>query len=496
MNYTVKYLDNFTYDNLPFKEVKESLGCADPKNRIAYVRRTGIRPLDMFVADHEIEELINKYSTHEDEDGIRYKKGGAARNILPTIFGTALGSVFGMPWLGAAIGAASNVGMQQYAQAGHPEQLGKPGQIGNILTQGLVGGLGGYGGTTLATGAIKGATAAGTNPATSGLLGRIAGGAKGALGFSPAVSGGTTGATTGLGKEFATQQASQFGTPLSQTSANFGNQLVTGGVNRGLTATTGALAGAIPFASSLGFQPQTGPSAAAPQGTYNATNIPTTPGAYNVNDIPASPFAQGTPGANLGEVSTQTPTSSPLKDLLKNLGIDTKTMVGAAIPMVGQFFSPGPQAFSPQESALFNEVSDRVKLGTQVQLTPAQSQAITAQYDQVLKDARQNIMDRYKALRPGSDIENDSQFREAMLELEGDIAEKKANALAGAQMGLSQQQTSMMSELAAMDIYTLSMKAGISAQESAQFKQLLAQLGFMVAQGGQPTGGRVISINY
>ena len=70
--YTIKLLSNEEYDSLPYRRAKNSLGCADPKTKIAYVRKTGIDLLDLGTIYHEIDELVAKISPHEI-DGIRYK---------------------------------------------------------------------------------------------------------------------------------------------------------------------------------------------------------------------------------------------------------------------------------------------------------------------------------------------------------------------------------------------------------------------------------------
>jgi hypothetical protein len=76
-------------------------------------------------------------------------------------------------------------------------------------------------------------------------------------------------------------------------------------------------------------------------------------------------------------------------------------------------------------------------------------------------------------------------LKEALIELENDFAEQKAAAITAAQLGLTQQQTAQLSELAALDINTLATQAGVSNQEAADFKNMMASLGAMVATGGQ-----------
>ena len=197
MPYVVKILEDKEFDKLPYKHVKEALGCADPKTNTAYVRNThwgeASKYINLLTIQHEIDELVAKTSPHE-EDGIRYKKGGAARSILPTIIGTIIGTATGMPWLGAVAGGMSNVGMQQYAQSRHPEQLGQPGQVGSLLTQAATGAMSGYGGTVALTGGIRGGTAAGP-----GFFSKLEGISRGAVGMAPAGGGTLTGQTMTYG---------------------------------------------------------------------------------------------------------------------------------------------------------------------------------------------------------------------------------------------------------------------------------------------------------
>ena len=459
--YKVRFLSDFEFNNLPYKYVsQDDIGLADRKTRTAFVRRSGVPVLDQFVAAHEIEHLIDKYKTHDDLEGIAHKKGGFLKNVLPTILGGLAYMI--NPALGAAVGAASNIGMGQYAQAKHPEQLGEPG-IGSALMQGATGALTGFGAGKLVEGGVKGATAA-----APGFMSKAGGAVSGALGFAPAATPVSKSGSL-LGQGF---QAGQAALPGASTPVMFGGQ----GFNLASSATKGL--SALPLAAGLGFGTSgaTGSQAGQPfsQGITSQVSAPT-PAPSATSQLPGFPgFA--------GEVTTKTTEATKTPILQQLLGADwKKTLMGAAIPAVGSFFSPGVQAFSPEQSQLFNDTVSMVKSGAQVQLTPAQQQAITANYDTQLETARQNLMDRFKYLRPGSDISNDSQMQQAISELEQNFAVDKANALTSAQLGLSTQQTSMMGELAAMDIYTLSQKAGIKTQQAKEFQDLMSSLGYMGA---------------
>jgi hypothetical protein len=239
--FVLKVLEDKEFDKLPFKHVKESLGCADPKTKTAYVRNThwgeASKAINLLTIQHEIEELVAKTSPHE-EDGIRYKKGGVLRNILPFALGL-------IPGIGPILGAAANIGMNQYAQSNHPEQLGAPGNIMSIIGQGASG----YFGAKAVGGASAGLfapqtaqTSMGTvlvKPTIGAALSNAASGAAGALGFG----GGVPSATT------ATMQPSGFiGTAAGTAGASAGTLA-------GMSAATGSIAptvsSSVPSATTL-----------------------------------------------------------------------------------------------------------------------------------------------------------------------------------------------------------------------------------------------------
>jgi hypothetical protein len=115
--------------------------------------------------------------------------------MLPAIAGTAVGSMFGMPWLGAAVG-----GLGTYATTGS-------------LEKGLMAGLGAFGGANLAAG-LSGLSAA---PAA---LGTGAAGASGVAGGALGTSIGSTavGAGTGLAGS-AVPSMAQLGAQAAGASA-------------------------------------------------------------------------------------------------------------------------------------------------------------------------------------------------------------------------------------------------------------------------------------
>ena len=78
MSYKIQFLDDNSFDRLPYKDVYTSLGLADSNTRTAYVRRTGMNAVDLFTAAHELEHLEEgrqgAHSHHEKyHDGVYYK---------------------------------------------------------------------------------------------------------------------------------------------------------------------------------------------------------------------------------------------------------------------------------------------------------------------------------------------------------------------------------------------------------------------------------------
>src|SRR3990167_1675901 len=78
--YEIKVLSNEDFDQVAQSDPRYSyvdgtnLGFADREKGVAYVRQTGIHDLNKYLISHELEELEQDKSTHEDPNGIRHKK--------------------------------------------------------------------------------------------------------------------------------------------------------------------------------------------------------------------------------------------------------------------------------------------------------------------------------------------------------------------------------------------------------------------------------------
>jgi hypothetical protein len=319
--YSINLLNDKQFDSLPYKDVDISLGLADYKNKRAYVRESGIPALDLLVMGHEIQELVADVSPHE-EDGIRYKKGGWARSIVPMILGglaTVLTGGGAAPLLGATmsalvgagVGAASGAGMGAYAESNHPELKGA------TLTGALGGGLGGWGLGQAGLGALAGWGSASGQGAGAQLL--AAG--KGALG-GVATQGPVTAA-----------QAASGATTLPSVGGIFGT-----------SAGLGRVANALPFGKTALGQTAYASSASNLLNNYNSQVANVGNKAYNqtnTNDnfVPNSyySFNSGLPYSSNTQAIKPTPSLSGFSSSLMNSGFmggDQTSYADAIIPGV------------------------------------------------------------------------------------------------------------------------------------------------------------------
>ena len=168
----IQILSDKEFDSLDYKGISDSLGIADHKKGLAFVRDTGVKEFNLATLSHEIDHLVSKNTNHTDEYGIAHKKGGAARFIVPALLAL-------VPGVGPVLAAAANVGMNQAAQKRHPEELGKP-SIGSAVGQAATGYFGGKALAGGVSGGITGGTAAGEGFLSKG-AGILGGVGKGAM---------------------------------------------------------------------------------------------------------------------------------------------------------------------------------------------------------------------------------------------------------------------------------------------------------------------------
>jgi hypothetical protein len=247
MNYEINIMENDEFDALPYKHAKTALGMADASTGKAYIRRTGVAELDAGTIRHEFDELLQKVSPHE-EDGIRYKSGGALGKILAPVLGIALA-----PFTGGAsaalLGAGLTAGTGAFSRAKKPEKYGRN-SFGNILKDAAIGGASAFGGHALGTGGISGFKAA-----DPGFFSKAAGTLKGAVGL-PVQGAGTRVGTSGGAGQLAGQPSSGLGARFAQAANPSNAQLLAGGGGPGgLPGLTPSAFGASARASIAGANP-------------------------------------------------------------------------------------------------------------------------------------------------------------------------------------------------------------------------------------------------
>lgn len=229
--YTVQVLNDKEYESLPFRHVRESMGCADPSTGMAFIRETGYKDMDMATLTHEVNHLIeNHQGEQSDEDGIYYKShsnffsqvfgGGGLGGILGDVAAVALAPITGGASLGfLPLASAAGGAIQNTIQGGNP----------------LTGALKGFG-----VGGLAAPIGGGLLGAGSGLL---SGGLKAA--GSGLISGAETGANTfvsgipGFGAGGALSKATGLG------GASFGTPAAAAGTGISSAPTTGGLLGAM-----------------------------------------------------------------------------------------------------------------------------------------------------------------------------------------------------------------------------------------------------------
>jgi len=151
--FTIHILDDKDFNVLPYDKANEALGMTIVKEKTAYIRKTGVKELDMSTINHEFDELMQQTSPHEI-NGVRYKLpfigpliswiasmgapaaglgGAAGPATLGSAFASGLGSI-AAPIAGAAATSAAISGGKNLIATGNvfgktkqPQQTALPG---------------------------------------------------------------------------------------------------------------------------------------------------------------------------------------------------------------------------------------------------------------------------------------------------------------------------------------------------------------------------------
>jgi len=480
--YTVKVLSEKEFDKLPYKHTKTSLGLADAKTGVAYVRDTGYNDITKDTIAHELDELMAKVSPHE-EDGIRYKNlkslgAGAGAGVLSSM----------IPMLRPFQGAIS---------AGAGALAGKK---GNRLQGALQGFSGGGIGTGLGGGVFD-AFKAGTGP--QGTFG------KALKSFVPGVSR----ALVGGGSNDLPGQRSYFGTVPGFEGVGTGDPkgaLAKFFSSGGGAATRGTAAGTAGQAYATGGKGTGQPLVGMP--TQGITG-----GAGS-----AAQFAQQQAGSD----STLKPGGGFFDKLFGGGGDDDNMMkklaLGLGVAGAGDLLAPKVEA--PDTSGIQARLQGRLEggaesgakkaglnelfriLGEDIGAPPQSAFAQGDLYaDRQLTDDITALRNEFKAVNPNANVDNNSAFLDKKQELIERSREQRTAArdeLSYAheqeQLGrkfqtmqvalnLDQAQMSQYVQLAQMEVDQLMLQYGIDAQTATNFKEMFSDLG-RIATGTQSSG--------
>lgn len=535
--FIVQLLDDKEFDNLPFRHVKNAIGCADPESGMAFVRRTGIPLVDMTTLEHEVNHLIEKHGGESaDLDGIYYKSksnffsqvfgGGGLGGVLGDVAAVALAPFTGgaslgfLPLASAAGGAIQNAIQGQNPLTGALKGFGVGGIASGIgggllgAAQGIGGGLSGIG-SGLVSGAEQGA-----NTFISGIPGF---GAGGALNAATGLGGASFGAGSGVTGGLLGIAPSSLATP-GTAAANAAAASVPGTTFASVPGTTagslGSLVPAFNAATPAGgaVAPATGLAGVQ---NFSLENSPLSPGNTNllgtptptglsattgVNQLPSTAATAASGGSPLSTATTSG--ANPLSGLLKNPLALGAGLLGASslIPspsfqlpqQVGQLES---QLASGQAGGPLGQSSSAALQGIISSPPGALSPALQAndpyfastfqQIDQNFQNAKAQLDASYNSAgQLGS-----GEYQDQLRQLTQNTADQKNQYVAqenqrrqelGQQeqlsaiqsaLGLSAQQTQELVGLTGLDVQAAALKYGVSASDVTALRNTLGTVG-------------------
>ena len=430
MSYKIQILSDEEFEKLPYEEVSISLGLADTNTNTAYVRYVANEGLQRYLINHELEHLIgeDRDEIHHDGKGIYYKGFG---NVF-----SALGQ--GASNIASGIGsAAGQFGMNAgQALGGAARSIG--GGISNLAgsLSKATGFGGGFQGGANPSGGL--AAAAASNPALRAPMNYF-GGSSAALGasnpsFRMPTSPGSIGGLSSLGQRLG-QTASGSFSPQGMTSPS--------------------------ITSSQGNSPQI---------NYQTENKSQTPN--------QQPQTQQSGGGMFGQFGGKL--MSGFGDLATN---KIMSMFGSATGMTSMPRMPDISEL-PSVQALKN-FDFRGNMG---ELDPSLQEALNRDFDRIDAQEQHDFRNRWKNVRPGADIENDSVFARDYQAMQQSQATRRADAMAkyrfemiSTNLGINKMEYDRLQDMAQLDVDTISYNTGMSAIEAMNLKKMF---GFGTATEG------------
>ena len=436
MSYQIQILSDEEFEELPYSEAGISLGLADTKTNTAYVRYVANGELQKYLVNHELEHLIGS-----DRDEIHHDGEGVYYKGFGNVF-SGIGSA--LSGAGSSImGGLSNIGSGISNLAGSATRA--------------MGFGGGFQGGANPSGGM--AAAAASNPAL-----------RAPTGYS--------GGLASMGANFP-----QFRIPSSGLSS-FGqlgaSPMGFGGSTQGYTPRS---------TQGMGMQ---GPSLGGMQSSSPRVGSSSQAGSQGQ---PPSPGTQqqaqggGFMDAFGGELMSGLGSMASNKIMSMFGGSGGMATGGGNMPHIPDL----SQLPSVQQYKSFDFRNNLDKMD------PALQDAVNRDFDRIDAQEQHDFRNRWKNIRPGADIENDSVFAKDYQSLQQTQATRRADALAKYRMenmqfqfGVNKTEAQRLMDLAQLDISTISFNTGLDAQEAMQLKMIagykdLAATGSDVASS-EPTG--------
>jgi len=434
MSYTVKILSSENFDKLPFERAKTSLGAADAKKGVAYIRDTGYNDITKGTISHELDELMQGTSPHE-VDGIRYKDMGSMFSGIGDFGKSAMGAV------GSGVSA-----------------LGRG--VKNVFTPGPAAPTSGF---SLKNLGLTGATPMSGSGAADQGFGNILG--AGMPGFQK-----TGGAQMlPIGNKFG-------GVSAANAAPNVFDQLF---------KSSGAPTG------SIGTDRMPSPTQPYPGFKFSQPTAPESGGAGNfIKNIFSGggkegggvmdTFQKSLPGAavsllgGLMAPKTQTPDFSGIRD-------DLKGRIGAegGSPAYDLGFGEAKRIIDDPFGTVPQEMFDPIDLRLKENITALENRFRDGQGGGALSESDTSQFGRLRA-----QLVDQAEKEKAQLEFQYK-QQQQANKIVTMQelLRLDQSQFTQYAKLAELDVSELMMQTGVDVQTATEFKQLFSGIGESMIQG-------------
>lgn len=460
----VKILSDTEFDNLPYPEAKISLGLADTKTGTAFVRYTANDELNKYLIEHELEHLIgeDRDEVHHGGDGVYYKGFGNLFSGLGQAFQGAGQSIHG---------AASSIGQGVMGMFGGGQQAGQKTPTSTKPLSVQPKGMAPNAGRIDAQQAMP--SAGPTMQGFSSMAPRIGQQVGRMSNQNPTTPNRITPPqpTVSMPQPMAPKPQAAPSQSSQAPMSNF--QIPTGAMSS--VSQSGAPMSLIP-PSSPAFNPS---ASMANIGSFGGGNY----GGGQPNVLPQT--RPGVPKTDANSISVGNNSGKNLMDMFGG-----KTAIGAGLQGIGQFGIQTPDMPDINELPSVQQLRN-FNFKSVSELDPALEQAINNDFQRIDDKEYQAFVARYKSLRPGADIESDSNFRRDLIELQRMQGARRADAMAKYRFEMIQQNLQMsqaelaqMQEMAQMDVQMIMGQMGLDYADAQKFKDTFSRLGdSLITQG-------------